>query len=156
PDLSGRFWVGVRSRREFAGKVVHRLSQHVRRWIRPPRVHGAVWPPVPGALRLGIEEEQAAGDAGGAVMRSRRLFRFHGIHSNPFEHSTVRELEKKFAVRTGAKHALAVSSGTGALVCGLAALGIGPGDEVIVPGYTWIASATAVLAVGAVPILAEV
>ena len=42
------------------------------------------------------------------------------------------------------------------MACGLAALGIGPGDEVIVPAYTWIASAAAVLMVGAVPVIAEV
>jgi dTDP-4-amino-4,6-dideoxygalactose transaminase len=46
--------------------------------------------------------------------------------------------------------------GTAALVCGLAGLGIGPGDEVIVPAYTWMATATAVLTVGAIPVLAEV
>jgi dTDP-4-amino-4,6-dideoxygalactose transaminase len=51
---------------------------------------------------------------------------------------------------------VAVSSGSGALMCGLAALGVGPGDEVIVPAYTWIATASAVVAIGAVPILAEV
>ena len=51
---------------------------------------------------------------------------------------------------------MAVSSGSAALVCGLAALGLGPGDEVIIPAYTWIASAEAVIAVGAVPILAEI
>jgi 8-amino-3,8-dideoxy-alpha-D-manno-octulosonate transaminase len=56
----------------------------------------------------------------------------------------------------GTSHAVAVSSGFASLVCGLAALGVGPGDEVIIPAYTWIASAEAVVAVGAVPILAEI
>jgi 8-amino-3,8-dideoxy-alpha-D-manno-octulosonate transaminase len=49
-----------------------------------------------------------------------------------------------------------VTSGTAALICSLRALGVGPGDEVIVPAYTWIATATAVLAAGAVPVIAEV
>src|SRR5262249_59400368 len=49
-----------------------------------------------------------------------------------------------------------VCSGTGSLVTGLTALGIGPGDEVIVPAYTFIASAAAVLLCGAVPVIAEI
>jgi 8-amino-3,8-dideoxy-alpha-D-manno-octulosonate transaminase len=56
----------------------------------------------------------------------------------------------------GVKYAAAVSSGSGALMCALAGMEVGPGDEVIVPAYTWIASASAVVAMGAVPILAEV
>jgi 8-amino-3,8-dideoxy-alpha-D-manno-octulosonate transaminase len=53
-------------------------------------------------------------------------------------------------------YALGVTSGTAALITGLAALGIGPGDEVIVPAYTFVASPSAVLAVGGIPIIAEV
>jgi 8-amino-3,8-dideoxy-alpha-D-manno-octulosonate transaminase len=68
----------------------------------------------------------------------------------------VTELEQTFAAKKGSAHALGLTSGTAALICSLQALGIGPGDEVIVPAYTWIASATAVLATGAVPIVAEV
>jgi dTDP-4-amino-4,6-dideoxygalactose transaminase len=49
-----------------------------------------------------------------------------------------------------------VSSGTAALIGALAGLGLGPGDEVIVPAYTWVATAAAVAALGAVPVLAEV
>lgn len=56
----------------------------------------------------------------------------------------------------GARYGLAVTSGTAALICGLRGLGIGPGDEVIVPAYTWIASASAVLAVGAIPVISEI
>jgi len=56
----------------------------------------------------------------------------------------------------GAQKAIAVSSGTAALMCGLAGIGVGPGDEVIVPAYTWIASASAVVMMGGIPILAEV
>ena len=55
-----------------------------------------------------------------------------------------------------AQYGVAVTSGTAALMCGLVGLGVGPGDEVIVPAYTWIASASAVVAVGAVPVVAEV
>lgn len=70
--------------------------------------------------------------------------------------SQVRRFEERFAERIGTRHCLAVNSGTSALMCGLVGLGIGPGDEVILPGYTFIASAAAVLGVGAVPVIAEV
>jgi len=56
----------------------------------------------------------------------------------------------------GSRHALAVNSGTSALICALVGAGIGPGDEVLVPAYTWVSTAAAPLAVGAVPVLVEV
>jgi dTDP-4-amino-4,6-dideoxygalactose transaminase len=56
----------------------------------------------------------------------------------------------------GTKYAVAVTSGTAALICGLIGLGVGPGDEVIVPAFTWISSPAAVAAVGGVPVVAEV
>ena len=58
--------------------------------------------------------------------------------------------------RLGTSHAIAVASGTTALTAALAAAGIGPGDQVIVPAYTWVSTAAAVVAVGAVPVIAEV
>jgi dTDP-4-amino-4,6-dideoxygalactose transaminase len=64
--------------------------------------------------------------------------------------------EEEFARYVGAKHAVAVSSGTAALHLALAALGIGPGDEVIVPSLTFVATANAVLYVGAKPIFADI
>jgi 8-amino-3,8-dideoxy-alpha-D-manno-octulosonate transaminase len=111
---------------------------------------------LPGALRLDESEEEAAVEATRAVMRSKRLYRFGGASINPFERSRVGELERSFARLTGAEHALAVNSGTSALVCGLIGMGIGPGDEVIVPAYTWFSTASSVLAAGAVPVVAEV
>ena len=51
----------------------------------------------------------------------------------------------------GVSYALAVNSGTSALVCALAGLGVGPGDEVLVPAYTWVSTPAAVLAVGRSP-----
>jgi dTDP-4-amino-4,6-dideoxygalactose transaminase len=69
----------------------------------------------------------------------------------------VVRFEHEWAEKIGVKHALCLSGGgTAALVCGLAALGIGPGDEVIVPAYTFMATASAVLVVGAIPVIAEV
>src|SRR5207249_6483031 len=78
-----------------------------------------------------------------------QLFRF-----NPGSH--VRAFEREAAARIGVDNALMVNSGTSALICGLIGLGIGPGDEVIVPAYTYIATAAAVVAAGAVPVIAEI
>lgn len=103
----------------------------------------------PGGNSIDAEEEAAVLE----TLRSKRLFRYYG--PNPGESKTA-QLEKEFAARTGTSHALGVTSGTAALICGLQGIGIGAGDEVIVPAYTWIASASAVLAVGGIPIVAEV
>ena len=72
------------------------------------------------------------------------------------EHELTREFESMTAQLTGAKHAIAVCNGTMALFTCLKAMGIGPGDEVIVPDFTFIASANAVILAGAVPVLCEV
>lgn len=68
----------------------------------------------------------------------------------------VRDFEKSFARYIGAKFALGVNSGTDALFLGLLSCGIGPGDEVIVPAYTYIASAFAVSYTGAVPVFVDI
>ena len=68
----------------------------------------------------------------------------------------VEEFESAFAARTGAAEAVAVSSGTAALHLAVAALGIGPGDEVIVPSLTFAASANCVVYCGATPVFADV
>jgi dTDP-4-amino-4,6-dideoxygalactose transaminase len=114
-----------------------------------PAVTSPLPPMYPGGMRIGREEEDAVLE----VLRSKRLFRYYGPTEGP---SRVTELEEAFAAVMGVKHAAAVSSGSGALMSALAGLGVGPGDEVIVPAYTWIATASAVVAMGAVPILAEV
>jgi dTDP-4-amino-4,6-dideoxygalactose transaminase len=111
---------------------------------------------LPGGLRMDEREEEAAVEAVRDVMRSKRLFRYYGVSPNPLQASKVRRLEESFARRMGTGHALAVNSGTSALVSGLAGLGVGPGDEVIVPAFTWFSTASSVLAVGAVPVVAEV
>lgn len=106
-------------------------------------------PMFPGGMEIGLEEEEAVLE----VLRNKRLFRYYGPDVGP---SKAEALEKAFAAHMGTRHALAVTSGTAALICALQGLGVGPGDEVIVPAYTWIASASAVIAVGAIPIVAEV
>ncbi|MFR0355643.1 DegT/DnrJ/EryC1/StrS family aminotransferase [Streptomyces sediminimaris] len=91
---------------------------------------------------LGEEEAKAASDAvlSGWVAQGPRVAAF----------------EKAFAERVGAEHAVAVSSCTTALHLSLVALGIGPGDEVVVPSLSFIATANAVRHVGAEPVFADV
>ncbi|UCH35840.1 MAG: DegT/DnrJ/EryC1/StrS family aminotransferase [Armatimonadota bacterium] len=101
-------------------------------------------------LKIGKQEA----DAAARVITSGKLFRF--LPGKPGELGECAWFEKELAEKTGTKYALLVTSGTGALICALAGLGVGPGDEVIVPAYTFMASPAAVLAVGAVPIIAEV
>jgi dTDP-4-amino-4,6-dideoxygalactose transaminase len=66
------------------------------------------------------------------------------------------EFEKRFAEWQGSKYAISVATGTAALHVSLAALGIGPGDEVIVPSYTFIATSFSVVQAGAIPRFADV
>lgn len=66
------------------------------------------------------------------------------------------QFEQEFAAYHNAKHGLAVTNGTAALEVSLAALGIGPGDEVIVPDFTFVATASAALFAGALPVLVDV
>lgn len=70
--------------------------------------------------------------------------------------SVVRDLEARIAERTGVTHALGVGSASDGLLLLLDALGIGEGDEVIVPAYTFVSSATAIMHVGATPVFADV
>ena len=103
----------------------------------------------PGSELIDAEEEAAVLE----VLRSRRLYRYHKAEE---ELAQADELEASFAAHMNVPHALAVTSGTAALICGLQGIGIGPGDEVIVPTYTWMATATAVMLLGGIPIVAEV
>lgn len=95
-----------------------------------------------------IGEEEIAAVA--RVIRGGQLFRYRGGEGGETD-----RFEKRMAELLGVKHFLAVTSGTSALTCGLAGMGIGPGDEVLVPAYTWLASPAAVLTVGAIPVLVD-
>jgi dTDP-4-amino-4,6-dideoxygalactose transaminase len=70
--------------------------------------------------------------------------------------SEVERFEREMQNFLGVGHVLGVNSGTSALICALVGCGIGPGDEVLVPAYTWVATAAAPLAIGAVPVLTEI
>lgn len=81
------------------------------------------------------------------VLTGREWFRYTGKY--------VKQFEETWAANLGARHAVAVNSGTSALITALNALGIGPGDEVIVPPYTFIATVNAVLLQHALPIFVD-
>ena len=79
-----------------------------------------------------------------------------GAKVDPRFKGKVYQVEREVADYCGVRYAVAVNSGTSALLTALAGLGIGPGDEVIVPGYTFIASMSSIIYSRAVPVLAEV
>uniref|UniRef100_E6VP93 DegT/DnrJ/EryC1/StrS aminotransferase n=1 Tax=Rhodopseudomonas palustris (strain DX-1) TaxID=652103 RepID=E6VP93_RHOPX len=85
------------------------------------------------------------------VVARGQLLRYRGG-----EQGYTTQFEQNLEKQIGVKHALTVNSGTSALISALAAAGIGPGDEVLVPAYTWVATAIAPLMVGAVPIVVDV
>lgn len=98
----------------------------------------AAWP------EFGQEEEQA-------LLRALRS----GVWGS-IDGTFVKELELEFAALQGARHGISCVNGTMALSVALKALGIGPGDEVIVPPYTFIATASAALMIGAIPVFVDV
>jgi len=106
-----------------------------------PRVREAPFPPWPAPDG---EDIAAVAD----VLRSGRLTQLTG--------GSVAAFEEAFAAWNRSRHCVAMSSGTSAIHTVLAALGIGPGDEVIVPAHTFIASATPVLHQRATPVFADI
>ncbi len=107
--------------------------------------------PGPGAFWVGEEEKQAIAE----VLDSKYLFRFGDFNNPKFLRKTL-ELEKEVEKRFHCNYALATTSGTASLLTSLYALGIKPGDEVIVPAYTYVASYTSVIHLGGIPVLTEV
>ena len=89
------------------------------------------------------------------VLRHQSLFRYYGVGTRP-SLGYVRRLEQQFARLHRVKYALGVSSGTAALEVALGALGVGPGDEVILPVWSWVSCFTAIVRMGAKPVLAEI
>lgn len=87
----------------------------------------------------------------GRVIARGQLLRYRGG-----EHGFTTKFEQRLAAKLDAKHVLTVNSGTSALIASLVGAGIGPGDEVLVPAYTWVATAIAPIAVGAVPVLVDI
>jgi dTDP-4-amino-4,6-dideoxygalactose transaminase len=88
-------------------------------------------------------------DALTKVIRSGALFRY-GIGNE------CERFETRYAKYLGAKHFALAASGSNALVAAMIGVGLGPGDEVIIPAHTYMATATSVLAVGAIPVIVDI
>jgi 8-amino-3,8-dideoxy-alpha-D-manno-octulosonate transaminase len=86
------------------------------------------------------------------VMETGSPFRYWG----PGKPTKVLRFEEGFAKHMGTRFALGVTSGTAALDCAITGLGVGPGDEVIVPAYTWWSDYTCVIQAGALPVFADI
>ncbi|OHB52690.1 MAG: hypothetical protein A2Y12_03270 [Planctomycetes bacterium GWF2_42_9] len=107
------------------------------------------WPyEFPGAHWIDSKEEEVLLD----VLRNGSLFRYYGLNDAKY----VNAFEEKAKTYYDVKYALGVNSGTGALITCMQALGVGPGSEVIVPSYMWVATIGAVVANNAIPVLCEV
>jgi 8-amino-3,8-dideoxy-alpha-D-manno-octulosonate transaminase len=107
------------------------------------------WPhEFPGAYWLDEQENQAVQD----VLNNGSLFRYYGL--KPPKH--VDAFEESAKQYYGVKYALGLNSGTGALMAGMSALGIGPGCEVILPSFLWVATVASVVHQNAIPVLCEV
>lgn len=103
------------------------------------------WPAV---HNMDDRETQAAS----RVLRARSPFRYYG----PALRHEVKQFESELACFIRRKHCVGVASGTAALEIALAALGVGPGDEVIVPGYFWVSTVAAIVKNFAIPVLVDV
>ncbi len=105
-------------------------------------------PEWPGLNWFGKEEENSLM----GVLKKRSPFRFYG----PDVLGTCDTLENEFAIFTRSQYALAVNSGSIALYTCLASLEVGPGDEVLVPGYLWTSCFNAIIKLGAIPRLIDI
>ncbi|MGO8800797.1 MAG: DegT/DnrJ/EryC1/StrS family aminotransferase, partial [Roseiarcus sp.] len=88
-------------------------------------------------------------DAIARVIRSNALFRY-GVGNE------CETFEARYAKHLGVKHFALAASGSNALAAAMTAVGLGPGDEVIIPSHTYMATATSVLAVGAIPLIVDI
>lgn len=106
---------------------------------------------MPGFEIFGDEERKQVNDVldSGILMR----YGFDGLRNN---HWKAKEFENNFAQKMQSKYCQLVSSGTSALTTALASAGIGAGDEVIMPVFTFVASFESILALGAIPVLVDI
>ena len=107
--------------------------------------------PGPGWYWIGEEEKREVLD----VMESGHLVRYGKLDDPSFKQK-VRLFEKEFAQHCGARHALATATGSTALVAAMKAMGLQPGDEVIVPAFGFIATYSSAAFLGLVPVLSEI
>jgi len=102
----------------------------------------------PGSYFLDQEEENAVLD----VLRRRSPYRYYGHNLGRY----AERLEAAYCERLGRNYAVAVNSGTAALSIALSAINVGPGDEVLVPGYMWVSCISSIVRTGAIPKLVDI
>ena len=107
--------------------------------------------PGPGYELVGQEELNQVTD----VVKSGHLFRYGDLNDPGFQ-AKVYTFEKELAEHCRVKHAVAVTSGSAALITALMAIGLKPGDEVIVPAYTFVATYSSIIFCGGIPVLSEI
>ncbi|HPG39663.1 MAG TPA: DegT/DnrJ/EryC1/StrS family aminotransferase [bacterium] len=107
--------------------------------------------PGPGYELVGQEELKQVTD----VVKSGHLFRY-GKQDDPNFQAKVFTFERELAKRCNVNHSVAVTSGSAALIVALMAIGLNPGDEVIVPAYTFVATYSAIIFCGGIPVLTEI
>ena len=101
--------------------------------------------------RIGSEEVEAVR----RVIESKSLFRVG--EADKGHQQEVERFEREWSQLVGTEYSLLMTGGgTAAMICALVGLGIGPGDEVIVPAYTWMATPMVVAAVGAIPVFCDI
>ena len=105
-------------------------------------------PSFPGALMIDENEINQVLE----VLKNKSLFRYYG----PNLLNKVKKFEEKFSEFIGTSYTLAVSSGTASLFISLKAMGLGEGDKVLVPGYTWISTPLTVVECGAKPVICDI
>jgi 8-amino-3,8-dideoxy-alpha-D-manno-octulosonate transaminase len=106
----------------------------------------------PGPLYYDQQERRELLD----VLARRAPFRWYGIGPKGGAPRKCDEFEKEFAEHQQVRYCIAVTSGTMALYTAIASLGVGPGDEVILPTYTWYSCYNAIVAMGGTPVFAEI
>ena len=123
--------------------------------IERPTVPSSILPDIPkqgyGPAWMGREELELLTQ----VIEAKLPFRYYGPTPGS-QPEMAAMLENELCEAMGVKYALGVTSGTTALEVALGALGVGPGDEVILPAWSWISCFTAVVRLGARPVLAEI
>jgi len=143
---------------EYREAIVSSISE----WTRRTIYHDRFLNLSDESMMLSRAEEKVGSDliltAGPSISAREAVYAFDAAKTgwNRKWSGYLNDFEAEFAKYVGVKYALATSSCTGALQIALMTLGIGPGDEVIVPDLTWVATANAVRYVGAIPIFADV
>ncbi len=119
-------------------------------------IHGGD-PVISGSFPLYRSMGEAEISAVVRVMRSDRISGFHGSPGPEFLGGpTVREFEAAWSVRYGMKHTVSVNSATSGLIAAMAAIGVSPGDEIIVPPWTMSATIVAPLFYGGIPVFVDI